>query len=317
VRQILTFARKSEFKLQKVDVNSIIGELAKMLGETFPKTISLSLQLEKALPALSIDRTQLHQALLNLCVNARDAMSDRGSLTIATRLVPGDSLGPRFAAAYGRRFVDICVSDTGSGMDEVTRARIFEPFFTTKEIGKGTGLGLAVVFGVVQEHQGFVDVESALGLGSSFHVYLPVPEGAVSGGRDSSAVGVDTPGGSETILVVEDEDLMRGFLVALLEQKGYKVLTAIDGEEAIRVHAARAKEIDLVLSDVGLPKLDGWQASKRMKEANPDLLVFLASGYLDPSLRTEIAKGGIRGFIEKPYRPNDILKRVREALDSR
>jgi PAS domain S-box-containing protein len=317
VRQILTFARKSEFKLEKVDVNSIIGELAKMLGETFPKTISLSLQLEKALPTLSIDRTQVHQALLNLCVNARDAMSERGSLTIATRLMLGDSLGPRFAAAYGRRFVEISVSDTGVGMDDATRRRIFEPFFTTKEIGKGTGLGLAVVFGVVQEHQGFVDVESAVGRGSSFHVYLPVPEGAMSGIGDSGVVGVDTPGGSETILVVEDEDLMREFLVALLEQKGYRVLTAIDGEEAIKTHAAHVEEIDLVLSDVGLPKLDGWEASKQMKEANPKLLVFLASGYLDQNLRTEIAKEGIRGFIEKPYRPNDILTRVREALDSR
>ena len=265
VRQILTFARKSEFKLEKVDVNSIIGELAKMLGETFPKTISLSLQLEKALPALSIDRTQLHQALLNLCVNARDAMSERGSLTIATRLVSGDVMGSRFAAAYGRKFVEISVSDTGSGMDEATRTRIFEPFFTTKEIGKGTGLGLAVVFGVVQEHQGFVDVESEIDQGSTFHVYLPVPEAAISGMDDAHMISIDSPGGSETILIVEDEDLMRGFLVALLEQKGYKVFVATDGEEAVKVHAAHADEIDLVLSDVGLPKLDGWEASKQMK----------------------------------------------------
>ncbi|MCX6143859.1 MAG: PAS domain S-box protein [Ignavibacteriales bacterium] len=316
VRQILTFARKSEFKLEKVDVNSIIGELAKMLGETFPKTMSLSLQLEIALPALSIDRTQLHQALLNLCVNARDAMSERGSLTIATRLVLGDVMGSRFAAAYGRKFVEISVSDTGSGMDEATRTRIFEPFFTTKEIGKGTGLGLAVVFGVVQEHQGFVDVESEIGQGSTFHVYLPVPEGAMSGMDDPHMIGIDAPGGSETILVVEDEDLMRGFLVALLEQKGYKVFVATDGEEAVKMHAAHSNEIDLVLSDVGLPKLDGWEASKRMKEVNPNLLVFLASGYLDPNLRTEIMKGGIRGFVEKPYRPNDILEKVRGAFDA-
>ena len=316
VRQILTFARKSEFKLEKVDVNSIIGELAKMLGETFPKTISLSLQLEKALPALSIDRTQLHQALLNLCVNARDAMSERGSITIATRLVLGDAMGSRFAAAYGRKFVEISVSDTGSGMDEATRTRIFEPFFTTKEIGKGTGLGLAVVFGVVQEHQGFVDVESEIGQGSTFHVYLPVPEGAMSGMEDALMIAVDAPGGSETILVVEDEDLMRGFLVALLEQKGYKVFVATDGEEAVNMHAAHVNEIDLVLSDVGLPKLDGWEASKRMKDVNPNLLVFLASGYLDPNLRAEIMKGGVRGFIEKPYRPNDILEKVRRAFDA-
>jgi two-component system, cell cycle sensor histidine kinase and response regulator CckA len=317
VRQILTFARKSEFKLERVDVNSIIGELAKMLGETFPKTISLSLQLEKALPALSIDRSQLHQALLNLCVNARDAMSERGSLTIATRLVSGEILGPRFAAAFGRRFVEISVTDDGIGMDDVTRNRIFEPFFTTKDIGKGTGLGLAVVFGVVQEHQGFVDVESEVGRGSTFHVYLPVPDGAIAGDVDSSAVSQDIPGGSETILVVEDEDLMRDFLVALLDQKGYRVLTAADGEEAVTAHALRAQEIDLVLSDFGLPKMDGWEACKRMKAVSKKLIVFIASGYLDPNLRAEISEGGIEGFIEKPYRPNEVLMRVREALNSR
>jgi PAS domain S-box-containing protein len=317
VRQILTFARKSEFKLEKVDVNSIIGELAKMLGETFPKTITLSLQLEKALPALSIDRTQLHQALLNLCVNARDAMSDHGGLTIATHLVAGDVLGSRFTAAFGRTFVEISVRDDGVGMDEATRSRIFEPFFTTKDIGKGTGLGLAVVFGVVQEHQGFVDVESSVGRGSTFNVYLPVPESMTKGIGESSIDRPEIAGGSETILVVEDEVLMRDFLVAVFEQRGYRVITAGDGEEALRIHKARAHEIDMVFSDVGLPKIDGWEMSKLMKEANPELLVFLASGYLDSNLRSEIAKGGIRGYIEKPYRPDEILLRIRRAFDSR
>jgi two-component system, cell cycle sensor histidine kinase and response regulator CckA len=317
VRQILTFARKSEFKLEKVDVNSIIGELAKMLGETFPKTITLSLQLENALPVFSIDRTQLHQALLNLCVNARDAMSDRGALRISTRLVAGDSLGLRFTAAFGRKFVEIGVSDDGIGMDEATRSRIFEPFFTTKDIGKGTGLGLAVVFGVVQEHQGFVDVESAVGKGSTFKVYLPVSEGASSGDTDSSIDRGVVPGGSETILIVEDEDLMRDFLVAVFEQKGYRVLTASDGEEALRIQRSLAREIGMVFSDVGLPKMDGWEMSKQMKKINPKLIIFLASGYLDANVRSEIAKGGIHGYIEKPYRPEEILLRVRKAFDSR
>lgn len=317
VRQILTFARKGEFRLEKVNVNSLIGELAKMLGETFPKTITLSLQLEKALPLLSIDRTQLHQALLNLCVNARDAMADRGSLSITTRLVAGDSLGARFAAAFGRMFVEIGVSDTGVGIDETTKGRIFEPFFTTKEIGKGTGLGLAVVFGVVQEHQGFVDVESEMGRGSTFLVYLPVPEGVLNSTNDAKAKSIEIPGGSETILVVEDEELMLELVVTLLVQKGYYVLKAKDGEEAVKLHARHKDQIDLVLSDIGLPKLDGREACRRMKQIDPELVVFLASGYLDPSLRSEILKGGVSGFIDKPYSPSEIIRKVREALDSR
>ncbi len=317
VRQILTFARKSEFKLEKVDVNSLIGELAKMLGETFPKTISLSLQLEKSLPLLSVDRTQLHQALLNLCVNARDAMADKGALSVTTRLVSGNTLGSRFAAAYGRKFVEISVSDTGVGIDETTKHRVFEPFFTTKEVGKGTGLGLAVVFGVVQEHRGFVDVESELGRGSTFRVYLPVPEGIVPDADDVGAGGADIPGGSETILVVEDEDLMLEFVVTLLEQRGYHTLKATDGEEAIRLHKVHRGEIDLVLSDIGLPKLDGWEACQQMKRNDPELVVFLASGYLEPALKAEIQNAGVSGFIEKPYRPHEILQQVREALDSR
>jgi two-component system, cell cycle sensor histidine kinase and response regulator CckA len=260
---------------------------------------------------------QLHQALLNLCVNARDAMSDRGALTIATRLVTGDSLGPRFRTAFGRKFVEISVTDDGVGMDEATRSRIFEPFFTTKDIGKGTGLGLAVVFGVVQEHQGFVDVESTVGKGSTFKVYLPVPEGVTSGDVGSNVAPGVVPGGSETILIVEDEDLMRDFLVAVFEQKGYRVLTASDGEEALRIQRSRAREIEMVFSDVGLPKMDGWEMSKKMQEINPKLIVFLASGYLDSKVRTEIAKGGIQGYIEKPYRPDEILLRVRKAFDSR
>ena len=315
VRQILTFARKSDFTLEKVDVNSIIGELSKMLGETFPKTITLSLQLEKALPLLAVDRTQLHQALLNLCVNARDAMGERGSLTLSTRLVKGSDLVPRFANAAGRSFVEVAVADTGSGMDEITKSRIFEPFFTTKEVGRGTGLGLSVVFGVVQEHQGLVDVESEVGRGSTFRIWLPVPEGIFTTAEQSNEAAEEIPGGTETILVVEDEELMLKLVASVLEQKGYKVLLARDGEEAVRIHKENIGSIDLVLSDIGLPKLDGWEASQRMKQIDAKLKVFLASGYLEPSLKSEILKSGSVDLIRKPYSPNEILLSLRKALD--
>ena len=316
VRQILTFARKSEFRLELVDLNSIIGELTTMLGETFPRTISLSLQLEKALPPVSVDRTQIHQALLNLCVNARDAMADHGSITIATRLVHGKSLAAHFVTAEDENYVEISVSDTGSGIDEKTKARIFEPFFTTKEIGKGTGLGLSVVFGVVEAHKGLVSVDSELGRGSTFHVYLPLPPGSVPSESQEVAESDEELGGFETILVVEDEPLMLGFVTTLLEQKGYRVLIARDGEEAVKFYEREKGSIQLVLSDFGLPKLDGWEACLRMKNMNPGIRIVLASGYLDPHLKAEILKAGIGGFVGKPYSPKEILKAIRTALES-
>jgi two-component system cell cycle sensor histidine kinase/response regulator CckA len=317
VRQILTFARKSDFMLEPVNVNSIIGELAKMLGETFPKTITLSLQLEKGLPMVTVDRTQVHQALLNLCVNARDAMADHGSLTVATKLVDGSSLSRRFPEASGKAFVGITVSDTGTGMDDETKERAFEPFFTTKEVGRGTGLGLAVVFGVVQEHQGFIDVESEVGHGSTFRIWLPVPAGVISTRGRSSYSLTDVPGGSETILVVEDEELMLNLLVSVLAQKGYNVMSARDGEEAVRIHSENKGKIDLVLSDLGLPKLDGWEACRQMRQGDAGIRIVIASGYLEPGLKSEILREGGSGLIRKPYSHQEILRCLREVLDGR
>lgn len=317
VHQILTFARKSDFTLQKVNVNSIIEELSKMLGETFPKTVTITMQLETALPLLAVDRTQLHQALLNLCVNARDAMGDHGSLTLSTRLVDGSELVLRFADAAGRSFVEVAVSDTGSGMDETTKSRIFEPFFTTKEVGKGTGLGLSVVFGVVQEHQGFVHVESEIGSGSTFRIWLPVPDGVISAAVLPGQTEEDIPGGSETILLVEDEELLLKLVASILEQKGYRVLLARDGEQAVRIHRENLGTIDLVLSDIGLPKLDGWEACQRMRQVDAKLRVCVASGYLDPGLKSEMLKTRSIVLLRKPYSPNEILLGVRNALDEK
>ena len=177
VRQILTFARKTDVLLESVNLNAAITELVKMLSETFPKTVLFSLNLERHLPSIVADAGQVQQLLLNLCVNARDAMIDGGALTITTRIVEGNTLMMKFPEAENKPYACIDVEDTGTGMDDATRARIFEPFFTTKELGHGTGLGLSVVFGIINSHHGFIDVESALGHGTTFHLYFPVPPG--------------------------------------------------------------------------------------------------------------------------------------------
>ena len=315
VRQILTFARKTEISFAAVSVNEAIRDLIKMLGQTFPKTISLSLQLDHDLPLIIADQTQIHQSLLNLCVNARDAMPHGGTLTFKTGTLRDKDLQDRFPDAPERSYVFVSVSDTGVGMDETTRDRAFEPFFTTKEKGKGTGLGLAVVFGVVTGHNGFIDLKSEIGAGSTFTLYFPSSEGETDFGDRSELKRRDIRGGTETILVVEDEVLLQDLVKSMLEVKGYHVLTASDGEEAVRVYRDQRNSIAAVLSDMGLPKLAGWEAYLKMKEINPAVKVIFASGYLEPNVRSEIFKAGVKDFIQKPYDTNDILLKIRNVID--
>jgi PAS domain S-box-containing protein len=317
VRQILTFARKSESHLEPVNINAAIKELAKMLDETFPKTTSISLQLDKTIPIISMDPTQLHQTLLNLCVNARDAMNGRGKLTIVTQLVGGASLADRFPKASAHHYVKLNFTDTGSGMDEETKQKIFEPFFTTKGEGKGTGLGLAVVYGVVKGHNGFIDVESTPGAGTTFNLFFPIPEGILAPERARPERSENMPGGDETILVVEDERVLRDLLVKFLEKAGYTVIVANDGDEAVALYSARKDDIDLVISDLGLPKMNGWDAFKLMQRMNAGIRGLLATGYLEPGQKSEILKSGIKDVLNKPYHIEEILKVIRETLDER
>jgi len=322
IHQILTFARKSEVILQPVSVNKSIRDLVKMLQETFPKTIEIQLRLEDGLPLITIDQTQFHQALLNLCVNARDAMVDAaenkavtGTLRIATSLVDGTILHATHLDATGPRYVCVSISDSGAGMDEQTQARIFEPFFTTKEAGKGTGLGLAVVYGVIKRHHGLIDVESKLGEGTTFAMYLPVPEDCVPSSLEASNEEQDIRGGNETILVVEDEEAIALLLENHLTEKGYRVLTAHDGREGLEIFWARKDEIALVLTDRGLPKLDGSSLLARILELKPEMKVVIASGYLDPTERDQLFRGKAKAIITKPYELNKVLRVVRDVLD--
>ncbi len=316
VRQILTVARKTDVLLEPLDINEQIQDLEKMLLGTFPKTIEITLDLQPKLPLLVADSNQLNQTLLNLCVNARDAMPGGGNLCLGTELVAGDVVRRKFLDAPEKQYVCIRVKDTGTGMTPQVQARIFEPFFTTKEREKGTGLGLAVGYGIIRAHHGFIDVESEPGQGSCFRVYLPVEEAQAGHSTHESAPLAGCTDGKETILLVEDETLLQELLKALLSDKGYKIITASDGLEAVETFRRHQNEINLVLTDMGLPRLGGWEACLQMQKIRPQIPVVLASGYLDPNLKNNLLKQGARDFVQKPYVPQELFRRIRQILDS-
>ena len=315
VKQMLTFARQTDVVLQAMNVNLIIGDVVKMLTATFPKTIEFVKKLDPGIPLVTADLTQLHQVFLNLCVNARDAMPNGGKITLSTDLSQGSVVKRKFPTAPRDTYVHISISDTGIGIEEATRKRIFEPFFTTKEPGKGTGLGLSVVYGVIQSHEGFIDVESQVGKGTSFHMYLPGAPRSAEAEKKSASIETVVKGGNETILLVEDEEALLSLIRKALEAKGYRVLTAQDGLEALDFYKRHSDQIAVVVSDMGLPKLGGWEAAQKMKEINKGVKIILASGFLEPGRKEKLVREGMNHFIQKPYNPNQVLTKIREVID--
>jgi PAS domain S-box-containing protein len=322
VRQLLTFARKADPSFRPININEVVTDLSHMISETFSKSIAVALDLDERVPSIFADKTQLHQAILNLCVNARDAMLDPrvkpqpgGTLTLRTGTVPGYKLQQKYSKATSNEYVFVSVSDTGVGMDEATKKHIFEPFFTTKELGKGTGLGLAVVYGVINSHHGFTEFTSELGAGSTFSAYFPATLVEESVVELQVAPDLEEGHFTEKVLLVEDEEMLRDLLAGLLTAQGYEVLTAEDGQQGLEIYAANADSIALVLSDMGLPRLGGWEMFQKMKELNPGVKAILASGYFDPGVKMDLLKAGAKDFIQKPYIPDQILKRIREVID--
>jgi signal transduction histidine kinase/ActR/RegA family two-component response regulator len=313
VQQLLTSARQTEARFSSVDLNALVRELERMLQATFPKTINFNLELAPDLPVITADKSQLHQVLLNLCVNARDAMPAGGTLTLATSITPGPELTEMFSGVTADSYACIRVRDTGIGMSRQVKSHIFEPFFSTKERGKGTGLGLSVVYGVVNNHRGFVQVESEPGAGTSFIVYLPVKHLAAEqlGGDRTGVPRQDIP---QTILLVEDEEMLRELGVSILESEGFRVLAAKDGVEAVALFETHCDEIGLVVCDLGLPRLGGREAFLKMKESRPGVRAIVASGYLEPAIRSEMLKAGVIDTIQKPYDFNDLLAKIRSII---
>ncbi len=317
VKQLMLFARKTEALLESVKINKIIEEITKLLQETFPRTITISTSLQQDLPTIVADSGQIHQVLLNLLVNARDAIEKSGTISITTYTTEGETINSRFPRATAQQYITVEIADTGIGMDEATRQRIFEPFFTTKGIGKGTGLGLAVVFGIVEHHGGFIDVRSTPGNGTVFTVYLPIPERALEELPGARKGDEQITGGTETILVIEDEEMLRNLAKTFLVSKGYTVLTAEDGMQGIELYRSHLKEIAVVLSDIGLPVLGGHDVFKKIREINPEAKVIFASGFFDPETKSELFKAGLKEFIQKPYMQDEVLKKIRVVIDSK
>jgi PAS domain S-box-containing protein len=317
VQQLLTLARKSSTEFESVNANVLIEELIALISETFPKTIELSSTLELDLPAITADKNQIEQALLNLCVNARDAMPDGGRLAFKTQSVDAVALQALEGTIDGR-YVCIEVSDTGMGIDESVRKRIFEPFFTTKDIGKGSGLGLSVVYGIVQNHGGLINVESKPASGTSFRLYFPATPSDVS--DKEPIVNLDTEtsataNSAATVLLIEDEQNMLNIQERILLQHGYNVLKATDGEKALEIYRCHEQTIDAVLLDIGLPKIAGRDVLLKIKNENPDAKIVIASGYLEPQLKAEIDQAGVSYFLHKPYMLDEMVKTLQSLIE--
>jgi CheY-like chemotaxis protein/anti-sigma regulatory factor (Ser/Thr protein kinase) len=260
------------------------------------------------------DRSQLHQVLLNLCVNARDAMPKGGTITLESTTITGAELSEQFTGVKAKHYACIRVIDTGTGISKQVKPHIFEPFYTTKERSKGTGLGLSVVYGVVDNPRGFVHVDSEPGYGTTFSVYLPLEHAAdpATSARPDATVRPNERG--RTIMLVEDEEMLRGLGVLMLEGDGYRVLAAKDGAEAVEMFTEHMDEIGLVICDLGLPKLGGREVFLRMKELKPNVRAIVASGYLEPHVRSEILKAGVIDTVQKPYEFREMLVKIRAII---
>lgn len=316
VRQILTFARQTEFSMATINVNNVLSEFYQMIFETFPRTIDIQLDLARDLPPVIADQTQLQQAFLNLAVNARDAMPQGGTLLFKTTLLEGSYVQHKFPTATAEHYICIQISDTGCGIPQEHLKNIFEPFFTTKEKGRGTGLGLAVVYGIITSHQGFIDVESTVGKGTTFSIFLPASP-IMEFAQQKQEEDIHEVEGTGTILIVEDEDALRDITASILESAGYTVLTARDAEEALTVFEHHQHTIDLVLTDLGLPKIDGSELVRRLLQQKSSLHTIVGSGYFEQEKREELKKLNVDAFLQKPYKPQELLQKIHLVLNKR
>ncbi len=315
VTQILTFSRKLEPELKLIDLNQVVIQTEKMLERVIPRMIKIERHLAADLWRTNADSSQLSQVLLNLATNSKDSMPDGGRFVIETRNVTlGREYADRHAGAAPGDYVLLTVSDTGHGMDKETLEHIFDPFFTLKEVGKGTGLGLATVYGIVKTNSGYIMCYSEVGQGTTFKIYLPASRSAEVD-QDETPGAEDVPGGTETILFVDDEESIRDLGREILTLRGYRVILAGTGEEALEKYQDRGAGIDLVVLDISMPGMGGRKCLRKLVKMNPEVKVIIASGYSLNGQGEDIMASGASEFVAKPFSARDLLAVVRALLD--
>ncbi len=313
-KQLLSFSRKGKYQMIPVNIHKIIGEVVSILSNTVDRKIRIKQFLKAGQYTILGDPTQLQNAFLNLGLNARDAMPQGGELIFSTELAELDKnyLNAHHYKLEPGRYLQISVTDTGTGIDQNTKEHLFEPFFTTKEPGKGTGLGLASVYGIVKNHSGSIEVYSELGHGTTMKIYLPVTEAEVE--EIGPATEYQDNTGTERILLVDDEEMIRVMASQILAGLGYKVKTCQDGQEAVEYYRENHQQIDLVILDMIMPQLNGREAFAEMKKINPDIKALLSSGFSADGEAQEILKEGVKDFVQKPFRIAELMSKVRKAL---
>jgi two-component system, cell cycle sensor histidine kinase and response regulator CckA len=315
-RQLLTFSRKQVIEPRVLELNAVVGNIERMLTRLIGEDIEFRTELDRTIGRIKADPGQLEQVIMNLAVNARDALPNGGKLTITTSSVLlTESHRKNFPCLNPGRHVMLSVSDTGIGMTDQVKAHLFEPFFTTKPPGKGTGLGLATCFGIVRQSAGHIEVQSQLGKGTTFNLYFPeLQEMAMPVQIPHTTTSV--AGGTETVLLVEDETLVRELAVTTLRERGYKVIEAINGDEGLRIAQKHNGKIDLVLTDVVMPVLGGREMADVLRASRPGTKVLFTSGYTEEAIGHHgVLRPGIE-FLQKPYLSASLARRVREVLDA-
>jgi two-component system cell cycle sensor histidine kinase/response regulator CckA len=313
-RQLLAFGRRQILEPKLLNINEVVTEMVKILERVIGEHIQLKVNCSPDVPLVRVDPGQIEQVLMNLAVNARDAMPKGGDLEIQSEKVFLDQAFSRsHPGTLPGEYVLIAIRDTGIGMDEETLSHIFEPFFTTKESERGTGLGLAMVYGIVKQHGGCIEVNSSLGHGTEVRIYLPAQIGEQKASEKMPSLAIK--GGHETILVVEDEASLRVMCKEILENLGYRVLLAGDGEEACRIFKAYKDKISLVVLDLVMPKIGGKEAFERIKQLKPDVKVIFVTGYSTEAIHDDFVAAEGQVLIQKPYRTDIFANKIREVLD--
>ncbi len=311
--QLLGYARKGKYEVKPVSLNRLVEETSETFGRT-RKEITIHRALHQDLFAIEADRGQIEQVLLNLYVNAAAAMPGGGSLILKTMNTTHEDIKGDVYDPKSGNCVLLTVTDTGIGMDKKTQKRIFEPFFTTKEMGRGTGLGLASVYGIIKAHSGYIDVESEKGHGTTFSIYFPATEKKVQKSDETTEQFIKE---TSTVLLVDDEEIILEVGKEMLEAVGYRVLTARSGKEAVEIYKKYSSKIDIILLDMIMPGMNGGEVYDRIKETNPDIKVLLSSGYSIDGQATEILERGCNAFIQKPFDMNELSGKIMEILEKK